>query len=243
MTPFRQASLEAPGADRAALRRLLTADDSRASVLLVWALDRFGPEVMDWHPATVRDEMEAEAGVAPAALNVDRLLAAITILGTDRFFKEARAFGPLVNVLNGGPFQPDEFDPPDVVDCAWAVTEALLLTGAEEPEPFSAEVRGFLAHLLREEGFVVPPDVLRIALDADYSARVRHEFGGDPELFGAIQEHQRRKDRQVKEAVTGGLHEVLAQLQTLKLQAGDVKELSQRAAQALQRVAPAHEEY
>lgn len=225
-----------------AVRRLLASEDAYASTLLVLAVDQFGfdeetgqPRVFEWHPATVKAALEERFDVALPKLAFDRLMAAVTVVTTDLFFKDVTCFIPLANALAGDDFEPGEFEPADSVECAWAVTEALLLSPPDEqdPEPFSDEIRYYIGHVLREEGYVTPPDVLRIALDADFSDRVAYDFADDPELFGAIYENQAAKAKDVETVIRESLLELVGQLQGLPLQHGDTAELVGRLSQAI----------
>ncbi len=214
------------------VRRLLGSPDTYATTLLVWALDTFGPEVLEWHPTTVKMEIEAAAGVKVPKANLDKLLAAIVVVTTDLFFKDAARFVQLANVLAGDDFEPDEFEPADAAECAWAVSEALLLVPPDEddPEPFSDEVRRYIGHVLKEEGFVRPPDVLRVAIAGDASARVAADWGDDRELLAAIMAEDARKGAEITQVVKAGLAELVDQLQSLPLREGSTAELTKKIA-------------
>lgn len=219
------------------VRAMLLSDGTYATTLLVWVLDYFGPEVLEWHPETIKMELEEAFAVKLPKANLDKLLAIITILTTDLFFKNAARFIQLANILAGDDFQPDEFEPADSAECAWAVTEALLLVppSNEDPEPFSDEVRAYIGQTLRDEGYVTPPDVLRIALDADFSDKVRYNFADDPELFQGIYEVQQGKTEEIKQILAEGLQELIEQLQALPLQTGNTSELAKRISQTLKK--------
>ena len=212
------------------VRRLLESPDTYATTLLVWALDTYGPECLGWHPTTLKLEIEGDYAVRLPKGNLDRLLAAIVVLTTDLFFKDAARFVQLANVLAFDDFEPDEFEPADAAECAWAVTEALLLVppDADDPEPFSDEVRLYIGHALKEEGFVRPPDVLRIALGGDASARVASDWGADRELSAAIAAEDARKAAEIEQLVRGGLAELVAQLESLPLREGSTAELTKK---------------
>lgn len=212
------------------VRRLLGSPDTYATTLLVWALDTFGPELLEWHPTTIKMEVEAAAGVRLPKGNLDKLLAAVVILTTDLFFKDAARFVQLANVLAGDDFEPDEFEPADAVECAWAVTEALLLVPPDDadPETFSDEVRLYVGHVLKEEGFVRPPDILRIAIGGDGSARAAADWGRDPELSAAIAAEDARKAAEVEQVVRDGLRELVEQLTALPLREGSTDRLAEK---------------
>lgn len=212
------------------VRTLLESPDVHATTLLVWALDTYGQECLQWHPTTLKMEIEADYKIRLPKGNLDKLLAAIAILTTDMFFKDVARFVQLANVLAGDDFEPDEFEPADAVECAVAVTEALLLVPPddEDPEPFSRDVRLYIGHVLRDEGFVRPPDILRIALDGDRKLQVDGDYADDPELLAEINRVQADKTAEVEGAVRQMLTELLDQLQGLPLTQGSTSDLTKK---------------
>lgn len=139
-----------------------------ASVLLTLFLDKFGIEALDWDPATITLEIEEEFDVELPQLALDKLLVAIQILTTDKFFKSLPDFVTFCNVLGGDTYRPDMWDPADAEEVAWGITEALLISLPEDDdkEPFTDEVRGYVGAVLDSEGIINAPDILRIALRA-----------------------------------------------------------------------------
>lgn len=146
------------------IRRLLESPDTFGTILLVLCVDTW-PECLGdkddptrgpWHPATFRAELEQHFGAKVPPGNIDKLMAAVTIVTTDLFFTNVRSFIPLANVLAGDEFDPRVWEPADVVECAWGITEALLLDPPDNdnPEPFSDEIRYYIGAVLKEEGFV-----------------------------------------------------------------------------------------
>lgn len=233
--------LDLPVARPNVAAEVLLNEDSFATTLLVLALDTFPPQEEDeyppiygWTPTTIKMELEQHFGVPISKLTLDKLMAAIMIRTTDLFFRDEAYFVELANVLSGDDFEPDEFDPADVMECAWAVTEALLLCppDEEDPEPFSDEVRAYIGFALREEGFVTPPGILKIAIGADFSAQVG-EFADDPEMFAGIYQAQQDKTSEVETAMKSQLAELTEQLQRLPLQHGKAADLVQRLRQSL----------
>jgi len=220
-------------------RALWRDPEAHATSLLVWAVDRFGwdeetrqPNVVAWHPTTVRLEIERVLGFDPPRLSFDKLMAAVAVLSTDLFFRRAGAFAALSNVLAGDDFQPDEYDQPSAAEMAWAITEALLLSppAHDDPEPFSDEVRHYIGQVLREEGFLQPPDVLRVALGSPSQPT---EYPDDPELSARIKDNQRQKREEVTQAIVDGLMELLRQIQSLRLEDGRTEELEKHITEAL----------
>jgi hypothetical protein len=226
------------------VRRILEDPDTFATVLFVLACDAFGPECLHdpddpdrgpWHPATFRAELEHRFGVKLPAGNLDKLMAAVTVVTTDLFFKNASTFVTLANVLAGDAFDPGTWEKADAVECAWAITEALLLDPPDhtDPEPFSDEVRYYIGAVLKDEGYVSPPDVLKIALGADSALKVDYDFTDDPAMFKGMYEVQQGKSAEVEEVLREQLTELRAQLKSLSLTDGNTAELEQRIGQML----------
>lgn len=217
------------------VRRLLVGEDTFATTLLVLAVDSYGPECLEWHPRTLLAEFHDDWQVMLPSASLDRLMAAITVITTDLFFQDVSRFVQLANVLAFDEFDPGQFDPADSVECAWAVTEALLLNPPddEDPEPFCDDVRRYIGMVLRDEGFITPPDILRIALEADWSAQVQYAFAEDEALFEGVYDVQRDKTNEVNGVVRESLHDLLEQLSALPLRRGDVTDLAQRIRRTL----------
>lgn len=225
-----------PGNPAERVRQLLRDPDTFGTTMFVLAVDTFGPECLGdpddpdrgaWHPSTFRLGLQQHFGAEPLPANIDKLMAAVTVVTTDLFFKSPRAFVHLANVLAGDEFDPEVFDPADSLECAWAITEALLLSPPDEgdDETFAPEIRYYIGHVLRTEGYVTPPDILRIALDGDFSAKVQYEFADDPEMFQGIYEVQQAKAQDVEAVLREGLTDLRRQLAALPLKTGDVREL------------------
>lgn len=223
------------------VRRMLLSPETFATTLLVWALDHFGkdeesdqPAVVAWRPETVLDEIEQTVGVRPIPVNFDKLMAAVMLVSTDYFFQEVYRFINIANVLSGSPYRPDIFDPADAVECAWAITEAMLLGPPDGDNPFSSEIRHYLTHVLREEGIISPPDVLRIAIGADLVGKMQHDFADDPDLVATILRHSHAKSEEIITVVREGLTNLLTQLKALPLQHGHVREVEKHLTAMLQ---------
>lgn len=225
------------------IREMLLGDGTYATVLYVWYLDRWGAEKDDegraaclyWAPETIRLEIEEETGIKLPKANFDKLMAMITIITTDLFYRDVQRFIQLANILAGDDFQPDEFEPADPVECAWAIVEALLNDPPDEqdPEPFSDEVRRYLGIVLRNDGFVTPPDILKLALTDGFDPATPNEYADDPELFSMIYKGQEEKAAEVTDVIGDGMTELLTQLETLPLDNGDVRELKTKLRKAI----------
>lgn len=209
------------------VREMVADPDTHASTLLVWMADACGDlEFTTWAPETVRREAEHEAGAPLSEGNFSRLMAAVLVLTTDLFFKDVPSFVHVANVLSGDDGGPGDFDPADATECAWAVTEGLLISphDDEDPEPFSHEVRVYIGQALREEGFLRAPDVLGIAVMGDPLADAVRAHGTDRAVMREAMRVQEEREQAVRAAVRGNLDALCRQIEALPLRTGDAKD-------------------
>jgi hypothetical protein len=121
------------------------------------------------------------------------------------------------------------------MECAWAITEALLLSPPDEDdELFCLEIRRYIAFILDEQGFVQAPDVLRLAVK-DYAKTVSYDFTNDPEMFAAVNDVQTGKKDAVETTLRLCLYELMEQLSALKLKQGSTDEIVKKLQQLLRK--------
>lgn len=214
-------------------RRAWTDPASLGTTLLVLLLDAYGPEALGWDPMTVHHEVQDDFGVTLPGPNLDRLMAAVAVVTTDRFRTSLPDFINLCNVLSGDSFDPSEFDPADAAECAWGVTEALLLDPPDDDdeEPFADDIVRYIGEACAAEGLLQPPDVLRIGLRDDARElvnRVQYEYGDDPVTFNAIWDMERSRVADINRVVKERLTLLVRQLEALPLENGDTADVVQR---------------
>lgn len=219
------------------LQEAWTSRETFASVLLTLFLDRFGMEALEWDPATISLEIEEEFDVELPQTSLDKLMVAVHILTTDRFFKSLPDFIQFCNVLDGDTYYPASFDPADAEEVAWGITEALLIAPPDEndPEPFTNEIRAYIGKVLDGEGIINAPDILRIALrDARISPSVG-DFSDDPEMFSAIYDVEAGKTSEINQTIKTKTQILSAQLAALQLQNGNTKQVAKLLGDSAQR--------
>lgn len=196
-----------------------------ASVLLTLFLDKFGIEALDWDPATITLEIEEEFDVELSQLALDKLLVAIQILTTDKFFKSLPDFVTFCNVMGGDTYRPDMWDPADAEEVAWGITEALLISPPDDddPEPFTDEVRGYIGAVLDSEGIINAPDILRIALRAVRVSPSITDFSDDPTMFNAVYDFEAGKTEDINQSIRLKTDLLIKQLTALDLQNGNTE--------------------
>lgn len=199
-----------------------------ASVLLTMFLDRFGTEALTWDPTTIALEIEEEFDVELPQLSLDKLMGAIQILTTDRFYRSLPDFVTLCNILSGDTYRPDMWDPADAEEVAWGVTEALLIYPPEDddPEPFSDEIRAYIGAVLDSEGLVNPPDILRIALRQARVSPAIQDFSDDPAMFNAVYDLEEGKRADIEASVRMRTKLLAAQLRALNLKNGSAEQMA-----------------
>ena len=220
--------------NRAKLATIIKDEATFATSLLAIVVDQYGTEVLSGgdalHPTTLRLELEGEFGVELPVINGDKLSAAIDILMADSFFQRVPTFVQYCNVLSDNHPDFGSFDPADVTEVAWGITEAMLIADPEEDDPFSEEVRGYVGKVVHDEGIKTPPDVLRIGnWNPDYSAMPTD----DPTMFAAHFQSQADESQEITTWLQKRLMQLITQLSALPLEHGDMQKLQERVAQGL----------
>jgi hypothetical protein len=205
------------------MQEVWTSKETFGSVLLTLFLDRFGTEALEWDPSTITMEIEEEFDIDLPQLTLDRLMVAIQILTTDKFFKSLPDFVMFCNVLDGDVYNPDSFDPADAEEVAWGITEALLISPPddEDPEPFTDEIRAYIGATLDKEGIINAPDILRLALRTARVSPNMEEFSDDPMMFNAIYDLEAGKTEDINQSIQLKTQLLVAQLQALNLENGN----------------------
>lgn len=206
-----------------------TSQETFGAVLLALFLDAFGTEALEWDPGTIAMEIEDEFNIDLPSGTFDRLMVAIHILTTDRFYKNLPEFITFCNVLDGEEYRPDIFDPADAEEVAWGITEAVLISPPDEsdPEPFSDEIRAYIGAVLDREGIINPPDILRIALRAARVSPSIGDFSDDPEMFNAVYDLEAGKTEDINRTIVLRTQLLAEQLAALNLQNGNAKQVAE----------------
>ena len=237
-------------------RKCLESTDTYATVLFAIYFDEFGDEDVEdedelaqgedgkkeryaacltWAPETIRRSIYDAFQVQLPQANLDKLMAAIMLITTDQFYRHGRTFIQLCNILSGDTFDPSVFDPATTFECAWGITEAMLLAPPkpENGEPFSDDIRRYIGVVCDNEGILDPPDILGLALYDQPKPKLSVEtFGGDAEMFQTFYQSQLDFSNELRESLVKNTRELLTQLSGLKLKTGS----TDYAAQLLGRV-------
>jgi hypothetical protein len=197
-----------------------------------------GENCYTWAPGTILLEVRDDFGVELPAASFARLMAGIHLVTSDAFYKSAPTFVEVCNVLSGGLYDPATWEPADALECAWGITEAMLLAPPDEDDedPFSDSIRAYIGAALDEEGILDPPDVLRIAIrGGGHDQAVRAVAQHDPGTREAIRGTEEAKVREINDRVRSNLRALIGQLGALDLAHGDAGALAGKLARTLGR--------
>ena len=207
------------------VRSKLKDPEAFTSSLVVLLLDHFGPEMLYWHPMTVRYEILDDFHILPPKENLDKIYAGIGLLTSDDFYRRLPAFIQYCNILSGGEFNPAVVDLADADECAWGITEGVLLAPPEnEEEPFSEEILYYIGGVLDRENIANPPDVLRLG-KWDRPLKFSEISGEDEDLFRLEYEAQTGKAREIEQMLRNRLRQLLDELASLPLEQGSAQSL------------------
>lgn len=214
-----------------ALRQQWARRDLFGLTLLTMFMDSYGTDGLSWLPETIEMEIADDFEVQIDDQSFDRLLTAITILTTNSFTTSLPDFARACVVLSGEAVSAAVMSLPDSRDIAWGITEGLLISPPEGQQTFNEEIVGFIGAVLDQEGIVNPPDVLRIAGQAETAQRINQDFSDDPEMFSAIWKEEQAKGADIDQFVRGNMRKLLQQVVQLPLtngQTGHIRHLMKK---------------
>lgn len=211
----------------ARFREVLEDRGAFATTLVSPVIDQYSTEALTWSPQTLQMEFHDDFRANVPQINMDKLLAGVNILTTDDFFRRLPRFVQLCNTLAGSELRPQVFDPASAAECAWGMTEALLLQPPDDDveDIFDDSIRYYLGEVLVDEGIRTPPDLLKLAIYP--TANGEAEFPGalDPEGFAMEFEVQQDRGKEISDMVREKLQSLIKQLSSVPLQNGDVTDL------------------
>lgn len=211
------------GVDYSAVAKLLQTEESYGTSLFLGVTavlrDNDMPDGMyGLHPTTVRKELEDILRVKHISQDVmDQLMAATVIAHTNAFFDDLPTFIDVCNILSGTPVSPQVFDPADIYEIAWGLTEAYILdppdAETKHAEQFDEEILAYIGYMAREAGLMSLPGILKIGqMPQDDSV------GGvtnSADLILVSAEADRSRHLEIEDVVRENLGKLLSQLTEL----------------------------
>ena len=217
------------------LAEALTGSGTYTTVLITIFVETYGTEGFQWSPETIQMELEEDFNVTMPRANLDRLMTGINLLLSDDFYKSLPDFVNYCNILSGDTYDPRSFDPADAVECAWGITESLMLNPPDDDddEPFAEEIVAYIGKVLDDEGIINPPDVLRIAVRDTDNSQVIGEFSDDPVMYNAMHDFEASKTEDINNAIRTHIRRLGDQLEALPLRIGQTKGVVNQMIQSL----------
>lgn len=206
---------------------------SFATTLVAGLLNEFGTEALSWAPPSILTIVNEELNVTIPERNFDKLMVGVALLTTDVFYKSLPDFITMCNVMSGSSVVVDSFDPADLMECAWGITEAFMLATPDDDDenPFDDQIVRYIGSRLDYEGILQAPGVLKLGLrNNDPISEVRYTFSDDPLMFQSIWESSQESSAYLDAAVRERTMTLLQQLAKLPLEDAEMAEnLQERA--------------
>ena len=138
---------------------MLVHPGSMATLLHAIAYKEFGEELYEWEPETVYLDINDAFGIEMPESNFNKLMALISAVSSDAFYKKWSSFDVVCGALSDG--DPSGHDELLVAEMAWGVIEVGL--NDSTPSEFSHDVAAAVGALLVNEGFTKPLSSLSFA--------------------------------------------------------------------------------
>ena len=208
-------------------KKLVLSRDSFATPLFAGAIAMFGQDMLPhtyedgeeqpgWSAETLLLELEDLLNCNVPQVTLDKIMAAVVITTTDRFYTVTEDFIAIANVLRGSVFDPTVFDPATVEECAWAVAEAALLWPDAELT-FSTGIQTYIKTTLEYEGFQQVPQSLSAIVPPSAVEIDPGVFDGDEIAYAGVYEHHQTLANDVDDMVRDAFSRLDAQLKSLKI--------------------------
>jgi hypothetical protein len=227
------------------IQHLLTSKEVFVTTLLVICFDLFaakvdGPDSFlgdaenpPWTPDTVAHNLGVAYKVDIPEYNVHKIMAGVSVLTSDDFFRDTKKFNWLCNVYAGDEsgLDPTVYDPATCGEMAWAITEVMLLRELPDdygPMPFSDEIRKYIGFMLDFEGIVNPPTVLQIGVQRPATEDPLSVWADDPEMFEAAYQQQQGMSQSIANIIIENMSQLLAQLEKVPLMNGSTKNITDK---------------
>jgi len=203
---------------------LSNSEPAFATVLVALLIDHFGSvEWFTWEPDSLGQEVEETFGVKMPLEVRDRIWALVSSLTTDLFYSDALFFNHVCNALSGGPVPMQEFEPAELDEVAWGVTEIMLNDHqGDDFETFQPEIQTYAGQILSEEDLKPFPP---LDWATDRGAGEAYDITDDPAMVSS--KFQDRDDRkmQVQQLISDNLHLLHQQINQLNIQ-GDQRKMT-----------------
>lgn len=224
-----------------AFKKVFEAPNTFASTMLVAMTDSVGSvEWFDWDPEILQTEIYERFGADASQDNMDKLNALLLALTTNQFYVSLEAFMFICNALGGEGANFAQYDPAEMDEMAWAVTEVFLNDMPNQPlaDLFSSEIKHYIGKMAEYEGFANFPRPLGFGVmpkGVQERANAAADLGAD--VATAVISEQTSKVAEIEEEVATKLSALMKQVESLPLANADEESLKTFVGKPLQRKA------
>jgi hypothetical protein len=210
--------------DRVATRAAVffQSDETFATSLLVLVLDEFGTDVLNWEGTTLSMEIRDTYGVEMSQTVADKLQAAIGLMVTDQFERDALSFGHVCESLAGKPVDFLFVPQPEPDEIAWAITEWSLLSGSQVDQ-LGPDVKRFVGAVLADAGIYLPPPLLQFADYPPENGDREETLRDEPDAYQSFVSANRSAHEAIESSVRQSLDLLIAELDRLPLRNRDTE--------------------
>ena len=176
--------------DQKELHTLLVDPRATVSLVVLYAVRKFGLECLQFEPLVVRDMILDAVGEKRMPQHMfDKLGCGLTLLATDAYTARIEAFISCNSIMSFRPFKERILGKNDAFSMTRGVFEFLSLTGDSVDElRVAPEIRVYAGDTLFDLGLSDAPGFLSFAeFPADKVARSIPNFGADPAVFVSLQ--------------------------------------------------------
>lgn len=195
------------------IRSLLESNNTFASTVILYLIDKYGMDALSFEPETVAESLLA---VNPNTRRqiIDRTNAGLGLFSSDLFWTDPFVFGTVCRSLSFHKFP--TASAPTLLDLAWGVNEAKLLTldpdTGDKLSEFGDSVGRFVEVTAKAENTTTLPDALSDIVKIESLFNV-----DDMELISARQAESDAKAAEIDDIVNKRTLELFRQIKSLKL--------------------------
>jgi hypothetical protein len=209
---------------KAYYQQLFESETTYATTMVVALTDVLGHlDWLNWEPESIKLEIATRFNARISEENLDKIMGLALALTTNQFYVSLEAFIYICNALAGDGASFDTFDPADVEEMCWAVTEVLLNDETQSlplDQVFSQEIRYYIGATAGYEGYKELPKPLTFGeLDPEYGTAT--EVIPDEAMFSAYYDRSKQMVKDVQDETQEKLRNMVTQVSELPLRRGD----------------------
>lgn len=207
--------------DRQQLADVWKSPETSATVLLAIAIDLYGSEVLDWEPETLKEALRSSLDIEVTQREVDRFLALKTALMTNMAYTDVITFHHTINALNGSQAVFNTWDPIDLDELTWGLTELMLndrpVNDQDWVSRFSSDVKRYIGLIIEQTGSYIPDAMPAVIKSLAEYAIDNSTTDMDPTLYAVAYENSTAEVRDAEQYTQKKLDDTLTLLNQLPL--------------------------